>query len=107
MRAAIKKGTSNAELALHDDGYSGNGESIFTREAARSRNTKKKTGVRTLTTKQRIDWQERKLRDLYQAHRTERDPVRLLRIERDINAKQNFVEQLWAALGKEQRASRT
>ena len=105
VRLANKQGTAAqlAEYAGKDFGFP-DGVGMYTHESARARKSSVKFPVRTLTTRQRIDKEERELRALQVAHRNITDPIKLLRNERDQNAKTNFLEKtLWPSLAAELR----
>jgi len=105
VKVANRHGTAAqlAELAGEGFGYS-DGVGMYTHESARARKSSVKFPVRTLTTRQRIDKEERELRALQVAHRTLTDSVKLLRNERDQNARTNFLEKtLWPSLAAELR----
>jgi hypothetical protein len=71
---------------------------MWTHKAARARRAARKPITLTLTTRQMIAQQERALRELYRKHRETRDETQLIRLRRDIDAKQNFLTRLWADL---------
>lgn len=102
------KGTSTRDLAdVPDIAYVPSGEGQWSRDKAHPpARPSVRFPTRPLTTRQMIEQHERKLRKLYEQHKVERDPVRIARIRRDIDAKQNFLAALWQTLGKELRAGR-
>jgi hypothetical protein len=92
---------------LIEPGYSGDGLSMFTHRAAKSKQSKPSAVARPQTVRSLIEDQERKLRDLqadYRAMMT--DPVKLPRIMRDIDIKEKFIARLWAELGVEIKKGR-
>jgi hypothetical protein len=86
-----------------DTAYNGTGFSIYTRRVARPRDKMpSNTPVeRPLTTRARIEQQERELRDLRRDlnHGRTLDQERVAHLVRDIDAKTNFINQLWMGLG--------
>jgi hypothetical protein len=102
MRAFKTKDMTAAELVKGDAGYSGDGLSVFTHRAARSKQPRKSAEARPQTVRTLIEIQERRLRELYAEHRAGiSDPVRLARARREIDIKQVFIAKLWKELGAE------
>lgn len=94
-----RKLDQKAEL---DGAYISNGVSKYSRAVAASRQRARTNSASDLSTRDLIDMEERRLRELYRRHRDEgptMDPERLEHLRRDIDAKQNFVAALWARLG--------
>jgi hypothetical protein len=99
MRAFKSKSPPVAD-PLPDAAYQGDGLSVFTHRAAKSKqplpSAPKPTSLRDL-----IKIQEHKLRKLYAEHRAGiADPVRLARVRRDIDICQAFTARLWVELGE-------
>jgi hypothetical protein len=107
MRSNLKrsnKGTSSADLAGAPDlAYVASGEGKWSRTKAHPQTQRDTRSPPQRTTRELIAYHERKLATLRAQHRTERDPVRLLRNERDQDAKSNFIAALWRTLAQELR----
>lgn len=82
------------ERAEADGAYSRNGESVFTRMASRAR----RGSGRSISTRHRIEQQERGLRELQLELQRAGNIERREHIRRDIAAKENFLKRLWDEL---------
>jgi hypothetical protein len=87
----IRHGTAR-NLADHDDGYSANGESEFSRQSARAPNVSLNKGRRT--DGRLIRETEKALRKLKCKASEVDDPIRLMKLEKNIAIKSAFLDRL-------------
>jgi len=96
------RGESRKQIALGGmeatPGYALNGESEFTRMAARAARHRMQGEPRFMTTRQRIEQQERRLRGLRADLQSAGNVEQRQQIRRNISAKEKFLERLWAEL---------
>ena len=98
-RANSANRNTNRQVETAEPGYSGDGLSMYSHQAARSRKlTKYGIGQRSLSTRGLIDQQERQLRDLL-VKRLRLTGDRLRQCEQDISRKEAFVRKLWDQWG--------
>jgi hypothetical protein len=102
MRAFKQRHLTSAELAKSEatPGYSGDGLSMFTHQAARSKQTRKIVEAKPRSVRDIIRVEEHKLRKLYAKHKTmtEDDP-RIHTVRKNIDIAQTFIAKLYAELG--------
>src|ERR1700737_4954471 len=87
----VKHGSAK-NLADHGAGYSANGESEFSRQSAHAPNVSLKKGKRT--DGRLIRETEKALRKLKYRASEERDPTRLMKLEKNIAIKSAFLDRL-------------
>jgi hypothetical protein len=107
MRAFRAKSTAEQAKSEVEPGYSGDGLSMFTHRAAKSKQPRPSAAARPATVRDLIRIEEDKLRKLYAAHRAGiADPVRLARVRNSIDIEQVFIARLYVELGAEMRKGR-
>jgi hypothetical protein len=103
---AFKREATAVETIKGEAGYSGDGLSVFTHRASRSKQPRS-ADARPPTVRSVIETEERKLRKLYAEHRAGiSDPVKLLKVQKNIHIAQTFIVKLYAELGAAMRKGR-